>query len=108
MLNCQALIKKITSNKTFDSVYFCGKSHFEDNGTQNYLVFQTACRYFKTVSINYSNILSWKSKGLSVESIKPPSLSNKMFNPSVNYVGTKVRVKINGESLKQDKILFDH
>ena len=45
---------------------------------------------------------------MSDESIKPPSMSNKMFNPSVNYVGTKVRVKINGESLKQDKILFDH
>ena len=26
--------------KTFDSGYFRGKSHFEDDGTQNYLVFQ--------------------------------------------------------------------
>ena len=25
--------------KTFDSSYFIGKSHFGDNGTQNYLVF---------------------------------------------------------------------
>ena len=47
--------RKITSNKTkhlivenelkkletFDSIYFRGKSHFEDDGTQNYLVFQT-------------------------------------------------------------------
>ena len=27
-----------------------GKSHFEDDGTQNYLVFQITYRYFKTVS----------------------------------------------------------
>ena len=26
--------------KTFDSSYFIGKSHFEEDGTQNYLVFQ--------------------------------------------------------------------
>ena len=55
--------KKINSNKTkhlivgnefkkletFDSIYFCDKSHFEDDGTQNYLGFQTVYRYFKTV-----------------------------------------------------------
>ena len=26
--------------KTFDSSYFIGKSHFEEDGTQNYLAFQ--------------------------------------------------------------------
>ena len=50
--NCQVFIQ-ITTNKTkhlfvenefkklktFDSIYFRGKSHFEENGTQNYLVF---------------------------------------------------------------------
>ena len=49
-----SLNEKITSNKTkhllvenelkklerFDSFCFCGKSHFEDDGTQNYLLFQ--------------------------------------------------------------------
>ena len=48
-----------------DSIYFCGKNHFEDDGTQNYSVFQAASRYFKTVSANYSSILSWKPKELS-------------------------------------------
>ena len=62
----------------FDLIYFCGKSHFEDDGNQNYLVFQTASRYFKRVSANDSKILSWKSKGMSDESIKPPSTSNKI------------------------------
>ena len=26
--------------KTFDSIYFRRKSHFEEDGTQNYLIFQ--------------------------------------------------------------------
>ena len=32
--------------KTSDSDYFMGKSHFEENGTQNYLVFQRLNKYF--------------------------------------------------------------
>ena len=31
-----------------------------------------------------------------------------MLNPSVNYVGTKARVKFNGDCLKQEKITFNH
>ena len=70
-----SLNRKITSNKTrdllienelkklktFDSSYFRGQSHFEDDVTQNWLVFQSIHKYFKTVSANDSNILSWKS-----------------------------------------------
>ena len=33
--------------KTFCSSYFRGKSHFEEDGTENYLVFQPTDRYFK-------------------------------------------------------------
>ena len=43
---------------------------------------------------------------LSDESLKPPSTFNKMLNPSVNYVGTKARVKLNEDCLKQKKINF--
>ena len=45
---------------------------------------------------------------MSNESIESPSTSYKVLNPSVNYVGTKARVKFNGDFLKQDKISFDH
>ena len=45
---------------------------------------------------------------MSDESVKPPSTSNKMLNPSVNYVGTKARVKFNGDCLKQVKTSCDH
>ena len=36
--------------KTFDSSYFSGKSHFEEDRTQNYLVFQPINRYFKVIA----------------------------------------------------------
>ena len=51
--------------KTFDSIYSCGKSHFEEDGTKNWLVFQPIHRYFKLASDNPSIILSWRSKGWS-------------------------------------------
>ena len=80
MLNCQVLTKKTTQNKTkhflvenglnklktFDSSYFIGKSHFEEDGTQNYLVFQPLNKYFKVIT-NTDYISSWKSKELSAE-----------------------------------------
>ena len=74
--------------KTFASSYFIGKSHFEEDGTQNYLVFQPINRYFKIGNSDY--VLSWKSKGLSAESITPPSTPNNFLNPSLNYLGTKI------------------
>ena len=37
--------------KTFDSSYFIGKSHFEEDGTQNDLVFQPMYKYFKVFFI---------------------------------------------------------
>ena len=55
--------------------YFMGKSHFNEDGTQNWLVFQPMQRYFKT--FGKISILSWKSKGLSNESIKAPTTSIK-------------------------------
>ena len=39
-----------------------------ENGSQAYLIFQPLYRYFKTVT-NTNYILSWKSRGLSAESI---------------------------------------
>ena len=77
--------------KTFDSSYFIGKSHFDEDGTQNYLVFQPIKKYFK-LNTNADCVSSWKSNGLSVESIKLP------------YYGTKTRVKFTGSCLKQSKI----
>ena len=81
--------------KTFDSSYFIGKSPFEENGTQNYLVFQQVVRYFKVNTItNTDYVSSWKSKGLSAETIKSPTTSDNSLTPELNYYDDpKVRVK---------------
>ena len=87
--------------KTFDSGYFIGKSHFEEDGTQNYLVFQPMGKYFKLMT-NTLYILSWQSKGLSNENIDPP---NTILSPLIDYVGKKIRVKFTGSCLKQSNKL---
>ena len=116
-----SLNRKITTNKsknllvenelnklkTFDSSYFIGKSHFEEDGTQNYLVFQPLNKYFKVIT-NTDYISSWKSKGLSAESIKPPTTSDNSLTPTLSYYGTKTRVKFTGSCLKQPKISYTH
>ena len=48
--------------KAFNLLYFSGKSHFEEDGTDNYLVFQPIQKYFELIS-NTQYISSWKSKG---------------------------------------------
>ena len=93
--------------KTFDSSYFIGKSHFQENGTQNYLVFQPPNKYFKVIaSTNY--VSSWQSKGLSDETVKPPATSDNSLNPKVSYYGAKARLEFRGSCLKQDKSTFNH
>ena len=60
---------KLKKLKTLDLSCFIGKSHFEEDGTQNYLVFQPLNRYFKIkFYLNSDYVLSWKSKGLSPSS----------------------------------------
>ena len=84
-----------------------GKSHFDEHGTQNHLVFQPMRKYF-TLITNTDYISSWKSKGLSDESIKPPATSNNSLAPALNYYGNKIRVKFTRTWLKQPKISYTH
>ena len=93
--------------KTFDSSCFISKSHFEEDGTQIYLVFQPINKYFKVIT-NSGYVSSWKSKRLSAESIKQPIISDNSLTPALNYYGTKTRVKFNGSCLKQPKLSYTH
>ena len=93
--------------KTFDSSYFIGKNFFEEDGNQNYLVFQQTYKYLKVNDISHY-VLSWTFKGLSDESIKPPSAPNNFLTPTLNYLGLKSRVKFGGSCLKQDKVTYIH
>ena len=74
--------------KTLDLSYFTGKSHFED-GAQNYLVFQPIKGYFK---INGKYILSWQSKGLSDETIKPYATSDNSLTPLIIIMVAKSKI----------------
>ena len=119
-----SLNKKITQNKTkhllvknelnklktFDLGYFIGKSHFEENGTQYFLVFQPMYKYFKVLSITqYVECVSErKSEGLSNDSIRVISTSDNSRNPTSSYYDTKIRVKFTGGCLKQPKISYTH
>ena len=57
---------------------------------------------------NTDHISSWKSKGLSSESIKSPTTSDNILTPALNYYGTKTRVTFTGSCLKQSKISYTH
>ena len=74
--------------KTLDFSYFIGKSHFEEDGTQNYLVFQPINRYFNLIA-NKLHISSWKPKGLSDESIQCPVTSDNSLTPLIDLLVTK-------------------
>ena len=113
--------KKLTSNKTkhilvenelkmlktFGFSYFIGKNHFEEDGTQNYLVFRPLNNYFKIIT-NTTYILLWQFKGLSDKTTKPPGTSDYKLNPQLSHFGTKTRVDFRETCLKQDKTTFNH
>ena len=48
---------ELKKQKKIDFGYFIGKSHFEEDGAQNYLLFQPIKRYFKIIASTY--ISSW-------------------------------------------------
>ena len=94
----------------FDAAYFKGKSHFEEDCIQNYLVFQPMYRYFKRIagvgSGNYMYLC--KSKGLPDERLDSIPASNYKITPELSFYGTKTRVEFNGSCLKQDKVTYNH
>ena len=62
----------------------------------------------KTIA-NTDYVSSWKSKGLSAETIKPPTTSDNRLTPTLNYYDDfQVRVKFTGSYLKQPKVSYTH
>ena len=101
-------IKKL---QTYDLSYFRGKQYFDEgDGKQNYLVFLPMRKYFKLNSVAGAAdyVLSWQSKGISNESIKPPTTSDNSLNPKLSYYGTKTRVQFTRSCLKQPNFTFTH
>ena len=59
-------------------------SYFSNNGSQNYLIFQQTFDIFARPTGDTELFVEWKSKELSIESIKPPvtpsnSLASKLI-----------------------------
>ena len=79
--------------KTLDLSYFIGKSHFKEDGTQNYLLFQPIKRYFKIIA-NTKFISSWKSKGFSDKTIKRYATSDNSLTPLFDYYRSKSKLNI--------------
>ena len=91
--------------KVFYLGYFTGKSYFDEDKTQNYLVFYSILKYFTS---NSTWITKWTSKGLSNESLEVVSASDHTLSPSINYYGEKVRLKFNESVLQQKKVTYNH
>ena len=49
---------------------------------------------------NTDYVSLWKSKGVSAESIKPPTRFDNSLTPALSYYGTKTRVKFTESYLK--------
>ena len=97
--------------QAYDLSYCKGKQYFDEgSGKENYLVFLPMGKYFILNSVVgvIDRVLSWQSKGLSNESIKPPTTSNNSLNPRLSYNDTKIKVQFTGSCLKQPKFTFTH
>ena len=112
-----SLYRNITANKTKhflndnDLSYYRGKQYFDEgSGKQNYLVFLPINKYFKLNSVvnTADYVLSWQSKGLSNESIKPSTTTSNSLTSELNYYGTKTKIKRTGSCLKQSSHILTH
>ena len=113
-----SLNRKITANKTKhflndnDLSYYRGNQYFDEgSGKQNYLVFSSIKKYFRLNSVaNAADyVLSWKSKQLSNESIRPPTISDNSLNPELKQNhGTKTKIKFTKSCLKQSDHIYAH
>ena len=70
-------------------------------------IFEYFNQYTNILKFYHQHYLSWKSKRLSDETVKPPK-PHTVLAPELGYVGNKTRVKFNGSCLIQDKIIVYH
>ena len=88
------------------------------HGEMNSYLLQKVLRFFQShyqlnktlfcqIQYHIQNIYTYQHQHVLLTRL-PPTTSNKILNPSLNFVGTKARVKFNGACLKQEKITFNH
>ena len=87
-------------NNKINSAYFRGKNYFDGDGTQ------PVYKYFEKVS---NDISSWKSKGLPNEKIfSTTATSNNKLATNLIHNNARIKVKFNGDFLKQNKVTYNH
>ena len=77
--------------KTFDTDYFVGRNYFEgDDGAQNTLAFQVKSIYFGHETISIIRYSTWKSKGISNQSLyyTKSAITAKSIRPTHVVLGT--------------------
>ena len=89
--------------KSLIHIFFHGRSHFKDDGIQNYLMFQPVYRCLKKIANTY-NVSVQKLKGLSVQSIKLSAASFNGLAPLLNHNNTKSSINFDGSCLKKSHI----
>ena len=78
--------------------YFHGKNYFDEDGNQNYYIFQPISKYLKVANVNDINyILSWKSRELSDMKIESIKTSNYSLNQRIATCHmSKIKIKFDG------------
>ena len=94
---------KNNKKKTFNFGYFRRKNYFDEDGAQNYYIFQPIYKYLKLAHVNdISYVLSWKSKGISDIKIESIKTNNYSLNPRINFYNMrKIRIKFTGSFLNK-------
>ena len=85
----------------FYAAYFRGKNYFEEDGIQNYLVFQPMFKYFEKTG---DKVSSWKSKGLYDEKIISTTTSTNKSATKTIYGNARIKVRFNGDLLTQNQV----
>ena len=88
-----------------DAAYFRSKNYFEEDGTQNYLVFQPVYKYFEKTGYKVS---LWKSKGSFDEKIISTTVSTDKSATKTIYDNAKIKVRFNGDLLRHDQVTYNH
>ena len=93
----------LVANELNNSSYFRGKNYFNEDGTQNYYIFQPISKYLKIAYVNDINyILSWKSRGFNDIKIESIKTNNYLLNPHMDhYDMSKIRIRFNGNFLNR-------
>ena len=72
---------------------------------QNYLVFQPVYKYFEKTR---DKVSSWKSNGLSDETIISTTTSTDKSATKTIYDNARIKVRFNGDLLRQNQVTYNH